>query len=121
MDTGAAFSLISKGLANRLGLTFNKGSPRRVVGVEGSSQALVGEIPQARLRVGGLEFEIPSLAVSSSETPLLLLGNDLLSENENFRFLGISNKGDRPALQFLIKGTSRVSEVPCIAGPAALA
>lgn len=73
------------------------------------------------MSLGELEFVLPSLGVSDSSTPLLILGNDVLAENERFRFLGISNSGDKPQLQFLIKATSRLATVPCSASPSGLA
>ena len=50
-----------------------------------------------------LEFDVAILKVSNNGQFLFILGNDILSENGEFRFKGIENGWDYGLLTFYLK------------------
>ena len=49
-----------------------------------------------------LEFDIDLLKVSSNEQFLILLGNDILSDNEVYKFRGVKRDGHEGYLKFVL-------------------
>lgn len=120
VDTGAAFSLISSGLVRRLGLSPVPSKPKSLVGVEGSGQTISKELQHPTITLGDqLTVQISSLAVTDSEVPLLLLGNDILNAHDQISFEGISNNshGDS-CLEFRVRPEQgHVVRINCLDGP----
>ena len=91
VDCGASTSLISRGLAETLGLRFTA-PPADVTfkSAAGTTQRFFGALCDVQLTLHRhFELDVSLLLVTDSSTPLLLLGNDLLRDHPGFKFVGL--------------------------------
>jgi hypothetical protein len=77
IDTGAAISIITKGLMKELGYKIDKASDTVLVTADGNKSRSLGKIIGMELLLGGEEIVVTVQVIESSDR-MLLLGNDWL-------------------------------------------
>lgn len=118
IDSGAASTTASAGLARLLGLKVEKPSGRWFKGVEGRPIQLYGQLTKPTISfTPDFEIQLSHVDITPSESPLFLLGNDVLRWNQYFEFRGFDVERERAYLRFRDTATDRWLVIPCLEWP----
>ena len=105
MDSGSNSTILSKGACDALGLNIAINAEKTSFSnANGSATAYEGFAENVVLSFHPLmEFDVQRLKVSNNPQFLILLGNDLLDENSQYRFDGIEKGTNYGTLTFYNK------------------
>jgi len=79
VDSGAAGSIVSKSLLDKLGLRIPRKSSVVIINVNGQKTSPLGEVDDLPLNIGGIDIPL-SAVVTEANTYNAILGNDWLSK-----------------------------------------
>ena len=118
VDPGSNVTIVSRGAARALNLSCNgistSNSFQSVTGTESGYEGISRNITMAFHPM--FEFDVDLVKVSQNDNFLILLGNDILSDNACYEYKGLKRKASDAKLRFYNKQQDILIDCPCIVG-----